>query len=160
MMLEWIIVIFLILFGLSLIVAEVIFVPGTTFVGILGFLLAGAGVYMAYTTFGETTGLWLLGLSLAGGLAALIYGLRSNSWTRFSLNSTSESRVNDESAHQLAVGAVGKTTSELRPQGRAEFNEKIYEVRSFGQYLESGTEVRIAKIESHIIFVEPLSIYK
>lgn len=160
MVLEWIIVIFLILFGLSLIVAEVIFVPGTTLVGILGFVLTGAGVYMGFTTFGESTGMWLLGLSLVAGLAALFYGLRSNAWTRFSLNSTSESRFNDEFVHQLGVGTIGKTISELRPQGKAEFNEQVYEVRSFGQYLESGTEVRIAKIESHIIFVEPLSLYK
>lgn len=160
MILEWIIVIFLILFGLSLLVAEVIFVPGTTLVGILGFFLTAAGVYMGYTTFGYTTGMWLLGLSLVGGVGALIYGLRNDAWTRFSLKTTSESRVNDEFLHQLPVGSIGKAISELRPQGKAEFGDKIYEVRSFGQYLESGTEVRIAKIESHTIYVEPLSLYK
>ncbi len=160
MVLEWIIVIFLVLFGLSLIVAEVIFVPGTTLVGVLGFVLTAAGVYMGFTTFGDATGMWLLGGSLLGGCGALFYGLRSNAWTRFSLNSTSNSRVNDEFIHALPLGAIGKAISELRPQGKAEFNEKVYEVRTFGQYLESGTEVRIAKIESHTIYVEPLSLYK
>lgn len=160
MVLEWIIVVFLIVFGLSLIVVEVIFVPGTTLVGILGFLLTALGVYMGFTSFGDNTGMWLLGLSLLGGVGAIVYGIRSDTWTRFSLNSTSESRVNDEFINQLSVGAVGKAVSELRPQGKAVFQEQIYEVRTFGQYLESGTEVRIAKVESHTIYVEPLSLYK
>jgi membrane-bound ClpP family serine protease len=160
MLLEWIIVIFLIVFGLGLIVAEVIFVPGTTLVGILGFLLTASGVYMGFINFGDNTGMWLLGLSLLGGVGAIVYGIRSDTWTRFSLNSTSEGRVNDEFINQLSVGAIGKAVSELRPQGKVLFQEQIYEVRTFGQYLESGTEVRIAKVASHTIYVEPLSIYK
>lgn len=159
-MLEWIVVIFLILFGLSLIVAEVIFVPGTTFVGILGFVLTGVGIYQGFSSFGSTTGYWLLGLSSVAGLAAIIYGLRSNSWSRFSLESSNKSRFNEEFEHQLTVGKVGKTVSELRPQGKAEFDGTVYEVRSQGQYMSSGIEVRISKIQSHTIYVEPLSIYK
>ena len=159
-MLEWIIVIFLIVFGLSLIVAEIIFVPGTTLVGIMGVVLTVAGIYMGFTSFGSTTGYWLLAVSVAGGVGAIVYGLQHDTWTRFSLNSSNKSRVNEEFTPKVAVGARGKTISELRPQGKAEFAQGIYEVRTHGQYLSSGIEVRISKIESHTIFVEPLSLYK
>ena len=37
-MIEWMTVISLILFGLALLVAEIIFVPGTTLVGLFGFV--------------------------------------------------------------------------------------------------------------------------
>ena len=160
MVLEWIIVLFLVLFGLSLIAAEIIFVPGTTFVGILGFLITAAGIYMGFTTFGTTTGYWLLGFSVAAGIGATVYALQSDTWSRFSLESSSKSRFNDEFVPQLTVGMRGKTCSELRPQGKAEFGDTAYEVRTNGQYLSSGTEVRIIKIQSHTIFVEPLSVYK
>lgn len=160
MVLDWIIVLFLVVFGLGLIAAEVIFVPGTTFVGIIGVVLTVAGIYMGFTTFGNTTGYWLLALSMIGGVGAIIYGLRNDTWTRFSLQSTNKGRVNDDFTPKVVVGALGKTISELRPQGKAEFAEGIYEVRTNGQYLSSGTEIRISKIESHTIFVEPLSLYK
>ena len=160
MILEWIIVIFLVVFGLGLIAAEVIFIPGTTFVGIIGFVLTIAGIYMGFTTFGYTTGYWLLAAAVAGGVGAIVYALQSDTWSRFSLESSNKSRFNEEFEPKLKVGALGKTVSELRPQGKAEFAEKVYEVRTHGQYLPSGTEVRISKIELHTIFVEPLSLYK
>lgn len=160
MLLEWIIVIFLILFGLSLVVAEIIFVPGTTFVGILGFLLTAGGVYMGFTTFGDTTGYWLLAASGIAGIGLIIYGLRSDTWRKFSLESSNQSRFNDEFKHALSVGMTGKTVSELRPYGKALFEDSEYEVRSQGQYMSRGQEVRIAKIEHNTIYVEPLSMYK
>lgn len=160
MMLDWVIVIFLILFGLSLIVAEVIFVPGTTLVGILGFILTAAGVYMGFTSFGNTTGYWLLAGSGITGLVVILYSLRSDTWKRFSLDSAIDSRFNDEFKHALTVGMIGKTVSELRPHGKAMFEGLEYEVRSQGQYMPRGQEVRISKLEFNTIFVEPLSMYK
>ncbi len=160
MVLDWVIVIFLVLFGLGLILAEIIFVPGTTFVGILGIFLTVAGVYMGFTTFGNTTGYWLLGLSAVAGLAAVVYALRNDTWSRFSLQSSNKSRFNDDFPQQLTVGMTGKTMSELRPQGKAVFGDTISEVRTHGQYLPGNTEVRITKIEFNTIYVEPISLYK
>lgn len=160
MLLDWVIVIFLILFGLSLIMAEVIFVPGTTLVGVLGLLLTAGGVYMGFTTFGNTTGYWLLAASGIAGLALILYGLRSDTWRRFSLESSNQGRVNDEFKHALKVGMKGKTVSELRPYGKAMFEDKEYEVRTQGQYMARGQEVRISKLEYNTIYVEPLSLYK
>lgn len=160
MVLDWIIVIFLILFGLGLLIAEVIFVPGTTLVGILGLFLTVAGIYRGFTVFGDTTGYWLLGITGVIGLGAGIYALQHDTWGRFSLNTSNKSRFNEDFQQGLSVGMRGKTMSELRPQGKAIFGDVIAEVRTHGQYLSGNTEVRITKIESNTVFVEPLSLYK
>jgi membrane-bound ClpP family serine protease len=56
-MFEWITVISLILFGLTLIVAEIIFVPGTTLVGVLGFIFLIIGIGLSFHYFGKDIGL-------------------------------------------------------------------------------------------------------
>lgn len=160
MLLDWIVVIFLVLFGLGLLVAEVIFVPGTTLVGIIGLFLTVAGIYMGFATFGNSTGYWLLAISGLIGIGATIYALRHDTWSRFSLSSSNKSKVNEDFPNQLTVGMRGKTMSELRPQGKAVFGDVISEVRTHGQYLSSNTEVRITKIQSNTIYVEPTSLYK
>ena len=160
MVLDWIIIIFLILFGLGLVIAEVIFVPGTTFVGILGIFLTVAGIYMGFTTLGNSIGYVLLSFAGLVGIGATIYALRHDTWSRFSLNESNKARFNDDFPQQLQVGMRGKTMSELRPQGKAVFGDIVSEVRTNGQYLSNSTEVRITKIESNTIFVEPLSLYK
>ena len=54
-MMEWITVLALIIFGLCLVVVEIIFVPGTTLVGVMGFLFLVAGVYLGFEYFDNTT---------------------------------------------------------------------------------------------------------
>ena len=90
---EWLIVLSLIGFGLALIVAEIVFVPGTTLVGIIGFLCMVIGVSFSFRYFGTSTG-WI---TTAGSTAAffLVFYLcfKANVWSRFSLTSKIESKV-------------------------------------------------------------------
>ena len=153
---EWITVISLILFGLALLVVEVIFVPGTTVVGIAGFVFVVLGIGLAFRYFGSETG-WM-----ATGGAALVFGLvfyfsfKTGVWKRFSLKSAIKSKVNEGETDQLTTGEEGLTISALRPVGKAELASKIFEVKTQGEYIDSGTRVRIVKIISNQIFVEPI----
>jgi membrane-bound ClpP family serine protease len=136
-MIEWITVISLILFGLFLIVAEIIFVPGTTLVGIVGFIFLLTGIGFSFKYFGSETGWTIVGVtSVASGLI-LYYSFKANVWSR--------------------VGAEGQTVSALRPMGKAEIENKLYEVKTLGEYLDSGSKIRIIKIESNQIIVEPIN---
>ena len=54
MVLDWVTVILLIGIGLILIVVELIFVPGVTIVGILGFILVAVGIWIGYAALGTT----------------------------------------------------------------------------------------------------------
>jgi len=156
-MVEWITVISLILFGLFLVVAEIIFVPGTTLVGIVGFIFLITGIGFSFNYFGSETGWIIVGVtSVASGLI-LYYSFKVNVWSRFSLKSSIDSKVNEGELDALTVGAEGEAVSALRPIGKAEIENKMYEVKTLGEYLDSGSKIRVIKIVSNQIIVEPIN---
>lgn len=156
-MIEWITVISLILFGLFLIIAEIIFVPGTTLVGILGFIFLLLGVGLSFTYFGSETGWTTVGVSAVASGLILYYSFKANIWGRFSLKSSIQSKVNEGDLDSLAVGTEGIAVSALRPVGKASLGEKMYEVKTLGEYLDSGSRVRVIKIIMNQIIVEPIN---
>ena len=155
-MLMWIIVISLLLIGLTLIIVELVFIPGTTVVGLLGLIFAIVGIVISYSHFGNDIGFYILLATLASTLAALFYSFRSGAWSKFSLKSSINSKVNEGIMASLQIGDEGITVSTLRPMGKAEFNSKTFEVKTSGNYIETGEKVRITQIESHQIVVEPI----
>ncbi|WP_242921387.1 NfeD family protein [Pontibacter liquoris] len=157
MLLDWITVVVLVGIGLLLLVVELVFVPGTTIVGVLGFVLAAIGVWIGYSTLGTNTGHVVLAVSVLAGGLAFYYSFRSDSWSRFALKEQNRSRVNEEYAHTLAVGEVGKAVSALRPQGTALFGDEHHEVQTQGEYLASNTAIRIIKLNQNKIIVEAIS---
>lgn len=154
---EWFTIIALIIFGLILIVIEVIFVPGTTFVGIIGFGIAGFGVWQSFITFGTETGLLVLAVSSLVAISAIVYSFKSGVWKRFALKDKNDSKFNEGGKHNLTEGSIGITLSALRPMGTAEFDNRIFEVKTNGNYLEAGTKIQIAKIINNAIIVIPIS---
>lgn len=156
-MAEWLTVISLIFFGLALVVVEIIFVPGTTLVGVLGFVFMLVGVGLSFKYFGAEAGWITVGCTAVAGGVLLYYSFSSNVWGRFSLKSSSNSRVNEGELDQLQIGVEGKTVSALRPVGKAELNNKTFEVKTLGEYLDAGKRIRIIKILSNQIIVEPIN---
>lgn len=155
-MLMWIIIIALLLIGLTLILVELIFIPGTTVVGLLGLVFAIVGIVVSYQHFGNTVGLYvLIGMSCLT-LAGLFYSFRSGLWSRFSLKSAIDSKVNEGLLASVSVGDEGITLSSLRPMGKAEFHAKAFEVKTSGGFVDSGERVKITQIDSHQIVVEPV----
>ncbi len=151
---DWIVIVLLIVFGIGLIIAEVIFIPGTTFVGVLGALFIGYGVYTSFVTFGSNTGWGVLVGSFILTLLAVIYSFRSGSWKKFSLKGQMTSKVNEHIDIPMKVGDVGMAISVLKPVGKAEFDDDTYEVKTLGEYVEEDNKVRIIKIENNNIIVE------
>ncbi len=156
-MVMWIIIISLLAIGLGLIIVELVFIPGTTVVGLLGLIFSIVGIVISYKHFGNDIGFYILIGTLITTLAGLFYSFRSGAWTRFSLKSSIESKVNEGMLKVLNVGDEGTTRSSLRPMGTAEFANQNYEVRSTGSFLDSGTRVKIIQIQSNQIVVEPIN---
>lgn len=157
-MFMWVIIISLLIIGLGLIIVELIFIPGTTVVGILGLIFTIVGIVISYRHFGNDIGFYILIGTSVSTLAALFFSFRSGAWSRFSLKSSIDSKVNENMLKTLNIGDIGTTRSALRPMGTAEFGNKNYEVRTSGSFLDSGTPVKIVQIQSNqIIFVEPLN---
>jgi len=150
----WIIIIALLLIGIALLIAELIFIPGTTVVGLLGLIFSIVGIVISYRHFGSTIGFYVLMSTLAATVVAVFYSFRTGAWTRFSLKSSIDSRVNEGIMSTVQVGDEGVTLSTLRPMGKAVFNDKTFEVKTSGNYINQGERVKIVQIEAHQITVE------
>ena len=105
------------------------------------------------TTIGSTTA---TGTALASGVI-LYLTFKSNVWGRFASKATMAGRVNEEELRDLTEGAEGITVSALRPIGKAELNGKVYEVKSFGGYMETGSRIKVIRILSHQVIVEQIN---
>ena len=153
---EWTIVISLIAIGLVLLLVEILFVPGTTIVGILGFIVLGIGVWLSFKYFGSEVGWITLGSTAVGAGLTLYVSFKSNLWSRFALNASNTGKVNEDPVG-LSVGDEGVTLSALRPIGKAEIAKKTFEVKTLGSYVEAGQRIRIIQINLNQIFVEPIT---
>jgi membrane-bound ClpP family serine protease len=152
-------IILVILFiGLVLVILEVFFIPGATFVGLLGVIFTVVGIVITYRVLGSQTGTIVLVSTGVVKLAILYYSFHIKAWKKFSLNSSMKSRVNEGMMNGLQIGAMGKAVSTLRPFGKAQFNEGQFEVKTTGPYLDNGTEVRITSIVLNQIIVEPTNL--
>jgi membrane-bound ClpP family serine protease len=152
----WIIIISLLAIGLGLIIVELVFIPGTTVVGLLGLIFTIVGIVISYKHFGSDIGFYILMGTSTATLVALFVSFRSGAWSRFSLKSSIKSKVNEGLVNALHVGEEGLTRSALRPMGTAEFQNQNFEVRTTGAFLDSGVRIKIVKIQSNQIIVEPL----
>ena len=155
-MIMWIVIIALLAIGLTLKIVEIVFIPGTTVVGLLGLIFSIVGIVMGYQHFGNETGFYILITVTIITVVALFWSFRSNAWSRFSLKTSNDGKVNEGMLASVTVGDEGKTISTLRPIGKAEFTSGQYEVKTTGDYLENGTPIRIREISSNQIIVEPI----
>ena len=150
----WTTVIFLVITGFVLLIVEVLFVPGTTVVGVLGLIATILGIYLSFDYFGSEVGWWFtLGSAVFFGLATY-YSFRNKTWEKLALKDTNVGKVNEGLTDSLTVGDKGLAISTLKPIGKAEFDNREYEVRTTGAYVDSGTAVQIIKIEKNNILVE------
>lgn len=154
---DWITVILLLIAGIILLVVEIIFVPGTTILGIIGVALMVFGVIIGYSKFGTQTGTIILVSAVVTGGAVTVIGFRTGVWKRFALNTTNESKFNEDIKIEHLFGAEGIAHSALRPYGKAEIYNSIYEVKTLGNYLTTGTKIKVTNVDKdHKIYVEPL----
>src|SRR5688572_78651 len=152
----WLVISALILAGLLLIIVEIVFIPGTTVVGFLGLVFTIVGIVFSYTQFGNEVGFYvLLGTTLVSA-GTLYLSFRKGAWKKFSHQSAIDSKVNEGMADHLAAGEEGVSISVLRPMGSAEFNGRIFEVKTNGEFVANGIKIRIVKIRSNDILVEPI----
>ena len=153
-MTEWIIISVLILFGFGLIIVEILFVPGTTIVGIFGLLMAGFGVYYTYDKFGNMTGSMVLAGSMAAFLLLLFLSFKQGTWKKLTLQKEIRSKFNEDIVKGFEIGDVGKAISTIKPIGNADFNGRFIEVISRDDYIEAGEFVEIIEISRNQVIVK------
>src|SRR5688572_21874170 len=156
-MVMWIVVLSLLVIGLALILVELVFIPGTTLVGLLGLIFTIVGLVISYNHFGSDIGFYFLMGTLVTTLVGLFYSFRTGAWSKFSLKTSIDSRVNEGATQFLKVGDEGLTMSALRPMGKVDFQGQNFEVKTLGGYVEAGQKVKIIQIQYNQIVVEPLN---
>jgi membrane-bound ClpP family serine protease len=148
------VVIALLVLGVLLLLIEVIFVPGTTIVGIGGVILLGIGVYIAYDSIGEVVG----HLSIASALLVIVLSLgvllKGRTWQRMALDSSITERVTAGAPLHVTVGERGIAESRLNPVGKAAFGENVLEVHSSGGFIDQGTAVEVVRVSGNRILVK------
>ncbi len=144
----------LIIVGLLFLIIEILVVPGTTVVGIIGFVLIAIGVWQTYASFGTPAGHYVLAGTLVMSIIALGLSLRSNTWKRFMLKSNLEGKANVVDANAIKVGDEGIAISRLVPMGKALINGQYFEVSSSGDFIDEQTKVMVTKIEFNKIYIK------
>ncbi|MFC5624153.1 NfeD family protein [Algoriphagus winogradskyi] len=144
----------LLIIGLVLFMIEVFLLPGTTVIGVVGLVVSLVGIYYAYLSFDFNTAMWIVGITVIFNVVVIWYGFTSGIWSKFSLKSKLEGGAFDGRTDALQIGMPGKAISDLKPIGKATFDEKIYEVKSEDGFIEVGKIISIIKIENNKIIVK------
>lgn len=150
-------IILLILLGLILLLIEFAVIPGVTIAGIGGFLLLTASIYIAFTELGTAAGFITLVIVLIIAPAMIYYFFKSRSGKKMILEKNIDGKVEFINPGKITVGDEGKTIGRLAPSGKARVNGEVVEAQSTGAFIDHNSEIKVLKILSNKIIVEPLN---
>jgi membrane-bound ClpP family serine protease len=150
-------IILLILLGLLLLLIEFAVIPGVTIAGIGGFLLLAASVYIAFVSYGSGPGFITLTIVLIVAPGMIYYFFKSKSGKKMILESNIVGKVETINNEKIGVGDTGKSIGRLAPSGKARINGEVVEAQSTGAYIDQNTEIRVLKVLSNKIIVEPIN---
>lgn len=154
---SWTVIAILIIVGLLFLVLEILVIPGTTVVGVIGFLLIGIGIWQTYAVHGTTAGHLVLFSSVVLTVITLAIALRSKTWKKVMLDTAIDSKVNVNDPNLVKPGDKGKSVSRLAPMGKALINDQYFEVTTMGEYVEPGTDLVVIRVEGTKIYVKTIN---
>ncbi|MEZ5014872.1 MAG: NfeD family protein [Chitinophagales bacterium] len=151
-------IIVIIIIGVLLIFVEFFFIPGFSVFSILGGIVAGVGVYLTYQNYGQTAGNWALAGSIVLTGIILYWGYRRLRSKKWALHTSIDGKVNNENISAYKIGDMGKTITNLRPEGKAIFTgEEHITIYSIGNFIDKGADVQIVQIQGNKIFVKQIN---
>lgn len=145
-------IIAMIIFGLVLMFAEIMLIPGIGIAGILGIISMGGSCYYAFREFDNTAGFIVLGVNVVLWTILLIWVLRSKTWKKMALETNITSKVNIPEV-AVAVGDKGVAATRLAPMGNVRFANHSLEVTAMDGMISSGAEVEVVLIDDKKIYV-------
>lgn len=151
----WLIVLSLVVIGIIFLLLEILVVPGTTIVGLLGMAMIVMGVVISFTNYGTQTGVITLGSSLVLSILAIVLSLKSTTWKKAMLSSSLLGRVNTLEVGSVVPGDEGITITRLNPYGKALIRDQYFEVSSKNSLIDENTPIVVEKIEGTKIIVKP-----
>lgn len=150
-------IVFLIVIGIILFYVEFLITPGATIAGILGIILIIVGVFFGYKEYGVPTGHYILGITALVSVFSVIIMLRSKTWENIALGSRIMGKSSSSLETEVNIGDIGETVTTLHPYGKVLINDKYYEAKSLGVYLDPKTKIEVKKIDRSHLIVKPLN---
>jgi membrane-bound serine protease (ClpP class) len=150
----------LLLAGLALIAAELILIPGSTIVGLLGIGSILASIYLQFgNQFPLVASLTVILSGVGLGLAFWLLP-RSSVMNRMlalgaSLEGTTATGPQSD-IHPNLVGRYGQAVSDLRPAGVANIEGERLDVVSDGEFVTAGTRLEVVRVEGRRVVVKPV----
>lgn len=142
----------LILFGILLIVLEILIVPGFI-VGLLGAVFILLGIGWTWQMAGSTAGISVALGSMVLTALAVWSALRTGFWSKFSLQDQLKGRMNVIDESQVKPGDKGAAVSSLRPMGTVRVNGQRYEASAEGDMIPPNYPVIVVKIDGYKLIV-------
>ncbi|HDR51899.1 MAG TPA: hypothetical protein ENN90_09840 [Mariniphaga anaerophila] len=149
-------IILLILLGLLLLLIEFAVIPGVTVAGIGGFILLGLSVYIAFVSYGTGIGFLTLTFVLVASPLMIFYFFKSKTGKKMVLESFIDGKIDSMNLEKIHVGDTGKTIGRLAPSGKVKVNGEVMEAQSTGGFVDHNTEIKVLKILTNKIIVEPV----
>lgn len=150
-MFPWIVV--LAILGLVMLFAEIL-MPGFGLFGILGTISLFGSLVLTYRLYGMVTFLIMLAAMVVIFFAMLYIAKKSGLYNKVILKDKQEAKDFDESVLQGLLGQVGITQSTLRPFGVVEFDGKMVDVCSQGDFIDRGEKVQVVQITGKTVTVK------
>ena len=165
----WEIIIFII--GLILIGLEIFVIPGFGIAGISGVVLIVTGLCFALLdndgfTFKEIQApdlsrsiLTVLSGTVLGFIAMIYLSSKIGSkglLRKIALTADLETSTSIDVEVKTLVGFEGEAMTVLRPSGKININNEIYDAVSETGFIEKGTKIKVNKVENAQFYVEPV----
>ncbi|MCJ7821152.1 MAG: nodulation efficiency protein D (NfeD) [Bacteroidales bacterium] len=149
-------IIFLILLGLLLFIIEFMLIPGITIAGIGGAICIVGGIILAFTKFGTSTGLIVLGGTALLLIVTTYYMLKSGTWDKFMLKTTIDGKVDNigTGENRVKPGDRGITVTRLVPGGKVLVNGEYYEAKSIDILIDPKKEIEVVRIDDNKLIVK------
>lgn len=145
----------LILFGILMIISEILFVPGMI-VGILGGTFIIMGIGWTWQVYGATTGMITGLISVLLTVLSIWAAFKTGFWQKFSLQDKLEGRMNVIDGQDVKAGDKGAAVSSLRPMGTVKVNGKKFQASTEGEMVPANYPVIVLRVESDKIIVSPV----
>ncbi len=164
---------FIFIAGIMLLTIEIFLLPGFGLPGIAGVMLIFTSLILAMTKPGALPGfpwwkdpqygqaLYTTGLAFVGSIAlgALSYKFilpKTPLWSKLVLQATSPDAppLQEQGNLNPYLNKVGRSVTMLRPAGKADFDGKLLDVVTEGEFLSEGASIRVIHTEGNRIVVE------
>ena len=149
-MLPWIILLCIV--GLALVFAEML-IPGFGVFGILGSVCLLGTAFLVAKVYGITAFLITVVLLVSAVALMIVLAKKSGFYNKVVLRDKQEAQDFDESTLQGLLGAEGVTQTTLRPFGVADFQGRMVDVCSNGDFIDRGKRVRVTQIQGKTVTV-------